>query len=321
MTSDAKCPSTRIAVGICTRDRTAQLKVLLELIAQQIRSAREEGQEAHIVVVDNSANGTARAPVENFSSRWPDIVLSYELESRPGVGYARKRLLDTVKRSADDLVIFDDDQVPADDWLSQFISARGRHPGCVLVGPVVPEFVTELPRWAAGGWAWGDRDKADGYRYQYAGFGNILIPARILVAHAVEVPRRFFNFPGEDTVITGRLSKEGVAIVHVSRARAVETVEANRITLRWVVNRFRRSGIAWALVCDELEVPRYRFVGTICKSIVKTCYLLLSPSSTSYSVSFSKGAAELFRVVGFVQGHLAAKAASYRAFRTTTHDV
>ena len=108
--------------------------------------------------------------------------------------------------------------------------------------------------------------------------------------------------PGEDTVVTGRLSQNGVAIVHVASAKASEVVGPERLLVGWVVERFERSGFAWAMVVDELGLGTGRLLLTIAKCALRSGVLFLGLGQTNRQTSVARATAEMARLRGLARG-------------------
>ncbi len=120
----------RIVIGVCTRQRNALLRRLIDSIGeQQIPSAYDVG----ILVVDNNDVPTATKALVGLSGQFPVTVVH---EPQIGLVHARNRALDkAVARGADWFIGVDDDEWVADDWLARFIAAFETMRGPVLMAP------------------------------------------------------------------------------------------------------------------------------------------------------------------------------------------
>jgi glycosyltransferase involved in cell wall biosynthesis len=116
--------ATDVSVVLCTRDRNDDLAAALRGLVDS-----RNGQE--IVVVDNSADGTA-APIV---ARYPSV--RYVTEPRPGLDHARNR---GVAQSTRQIVAFTDDDARADPrWALEIARFFAANPDAsALTGLVLP---------------------------------------------------------------------------------------------------------------------------------------------------------------------------------------
>jgi GT2 family glycosyltransferase len=118
------CEAGDISLVICTRDRPHALERCLQSLARQ-RSAPGE-----IMVVDNSATGSAR-PV---CARFPEVT--YHTEPQPGLSRARNA---GVRAASCPIIAFTDDDVePHPNWLSEVARTFRDHDVDSMTGLVLP---------------------------------------------------------------------------------------------------------------------------------------------------------------------------------------
>jgi succinoglycan biosynthesis protein ExoM len=134
-----------ISVGVCTFKRPSMLKRLLhELQAQESKGAFTHS----VVVVDNDQNESARAIVEEFATE-SRLAVAYVVEREQNIALARNR---AVREADGDFVAFiDDDEFPEPEWLLQLLDACGRPGIAGALGPVLPHFSPDVPRWVVDG--------------------------------------------------------------------------------------------------------------------------------------------------------------------------
>jgi GT2 family glycosyltransferase len=114
----------RLSVVVCTRDRPQMLARCLASLAAQ---SSPPGQ---VVVVDNSAEGGARATCAD----WPN--LTYVHEARAGLSRARNA---GVAACRGELTAFtDDDAEPAPDWTQEIVRAFAQPTVQAVTGLVLP---------------------------------------------------------------------------------------------------------------------------------------------------------------------------------------
>ncbi|MDQ0031443.1 hypothetical protein J2S89_003298 [Arthrobacter bambusae] len=257
-------------IAICTYKREGLLPRLLDEIYRQVKEL-SPGFVVRILVIDNDPEGSASSCLDLRRSAVDKDLFTYCHEPNPGVGHARNLAFSSVTEG-EWLIFFDDDQMPGPAWLQEFLAAPDLWQGDVFVGPVRPRLPDEYPNWAEGAWAWSRPEYADGAVRRHAGFGNILISPSALQNSVCKVPRPFLNGPGEDTAVTSALTAEGYKIVHVLGAWAWEAVTADRLEIRWVMDRRKAAGRVWArLVLDghsgsaSLAVS---FVGLVARALL-----------------------------------------------------
>jgi glycosyltransferase involved in cell wall biosynthesis len=129
-----------IAVAICTRNRPAGLRRLLDSVL------RSTYPSFRVVVVDNNSDGDDRtaAVVRAAAERGP---VSYVREPLVGASHARNRAM---RETAGEIVACTDDDAVVDEfWLAEFARALSAHPEAdVVSAPIVPaELVTKAQLW------------------------------------------------------------------------------------------------------------------------------------------------------------------------------
>lgn len=123
--------STRplIVIGICTRQRNALLRRLLESIWSQPEPA---DYDIDIVIIDNNDTPHVTSVIDNLPQKFTITVFH---ESRAGLVHARNRILDAATEwKADWIIGVDDDEWVAEDWLAQFIAGLEILNAHVIVG-------------------------------------------------------------------------------------------------------------------------------------------------------------------------------------------
>ncbi|HEV8033808.1 glycosyltransferase family 2 protein [Yoonia sp.] len=114
----SKPPKQRIVIGICTRQRNALLRRLLESIWEQ---PIPPNYDVDVVIVDNNDEPAVTLEILQLPEKF-NVTLVHE--SKVGLVNARNRILDAATLAgADWLIGVDDDEWVAPDWLAQFIIA------------------------------------------------------------------------------------------------------------------------------------------------------------------------------------------------------
>lgn len=144
-----------LVIGICTRQRDAQLlRLLASLNAQML----PHGWTAEIIVVDNNDDPSVHDIVTDIDCFCPISVVH---EPRAGLVNARNHALDLAQaRDAEWFIGLDDDEWVADDWLAHYCQALSDSSGvpirmgpCTLVfAPDASQFLTRpAPVYVAAG--------------------------------------------------------------------------------------------------------------------------------------------------------------------------
>jgi len=225
-------------VAVLTYRRTEALPALLtELVAQ----AATVHPSATVLVVDNDPAGSAAGTVR----AWAGLGVRYVHEARPGISAARNRAL-VESADADVLVFLDDDELPSPRWLEQLVSSWLSWRCAAVAGPVPARLLGPPPPWVAGSGVFDRRRRPTGERLTGAGAGNLLLDLRQVRALGLSFDERLGLTGGEDTLFTHQLVHLGAEIRWCDEAEAVESIPADRLTRRWVLQRSFRSGSSWS---------------------------------------------------------------------------
>ena len=114
----SKLAKKGIVIGICTRQRNALLRRLLESIWAQ---PLPPNYNVEILIIDNNDEPAVTPDIIALPEKFKVTLLH---EPKPGLVNARNRVLDfAAAANADWLIGVDDDEWVAPDWLAQFIVA------------------------------------------------------------------------------------------------------------------------------------------------------------------------------------------------------
>jgi GT2 family glycosyltransferase len=149
LSQPAKDLPNNLSVVVCTRDRPQDLECCVRALLAQPLAAAE------LVVVDNSANGSARAVCQQFPGvRWVH-------EPRPGLSVARNTGL---RSSRGDIVAFTDDDVQVHpNWCAEVAHVFAKCPDIDAVsGLVLPASLESAPQRF--------------FQFEMGGFGETHVP-------------------------------------------------------------------------------------------------------------------------------------------------
>lgn len=228
------------AVCIATYRRTDRLSALLDDLSRQSLLPSE------IVVVDNDAEGSARATVEQHRNRVTAYPIYYAIQPARNIALTRNR---TVEMStAEWLAFIDDDERAPENWLSQLASALQQYSADGVLGPVVPVVPETAPKWIRRGrfYDFARLSSGDVVPLNRMRFGNILLRGAPLRQEEVPFNPAYGLSTGEDADLLIRLVNKGAKVVWCDEAVVWEPIEAGRLSLRWLLQRALSGGQEYA---------------------------------------------------------------------------
>ena len=226
MSTSPEAPS--VVVAVPTRDRLERLSGLLPQLRRQVADAQVRGE---LLVVDNSANASAREVATGAGAR-------YVHEPRPGLASVRNRILDETA-DADWLVLIDDDELPSPGWLAELLQVQRMLDVDVVAGPAVLVLPPDAPRALVASGLFDDwRPQHPTGRYHGAVHtNNVLIRAATVRSSGVRFDAEFDRSGGEDTDFFWALRDRGARIGWAADAVVTEAVHADRLQVRAVLRR------------------------------------------------------------------------------------
>ncbi|MEE6289261.1 glycosyltransferase [Georgenia sp. MJ173] len=240
----------RVLITVITYRRPAELERMLHSLLQLQTTLSHR-----IVVVDNDPEGGARSIVRNFSER-----VQYVHEPMPGIAAARNRCIELITSDDDAIIFTDDDEVVTPDWLEELVQCAHVYAVDIVAGPVVSVLPKNAPKWILNGNYFQRRIRKTGASDGLPATNNVLVRSKILTIDAA--PRfddAYSATGGSDTDFFSRLVGRGHSFVWCETARVVEYIQADRVTLPWLIRRFTRGGETHARVQRQIE-PAWRLV-------------------------------------------------------------
>jgi succinoglycan biosynthesis protein ExoM len=230
----------RVAVCVCTCNRPARLRQLLDAVDRQ-RLVGITDEQVSIVVVDNSAARSAGAVVDAYADtgRFKSIPVS---EPHRGLSFARNAAVAAARKSGATLIAFiDDDEVPHPSWLEGLVSILTSTNAAAAVGPVYPVFEAPLPCWLPTS-AYATRRSPEGGFVDDGYTSNCIISVSALDKVPLAFEQGFNEAGGEDTVLFKRLRDHGLHIAWAEKAVVHEFVPRHRMSAGWLWRRWYRTG-------------------------------------------------------------------------------
>lgn len=212
-----------ISVCICTYKRPEMLRRLLSRLEDQ---ETDGFFDYSIVIVDNDRSESARQAVESYA-RQSKISISYYAEPEQNIALARNKAIENAK--GDFIGFIDDDEFPGEKWLLHLYKALNRYESDGILGPVLPHFEEEPPKWVLKGHLF---DRPSHPTGQDLGWKNTRTGNALLKREVFKNDRKWFdpNFGsgGEDRDFFRRKIEEGHVFVWCDEARVFETVQPER---------------------------------------------------------------------------------------------
>jgi succinoglycan biosynthesis protein ExoM len=238
--------SMEIAVCVATYRRPDGLRTLLESLVTQKGLDGRFG----IIIVDNDADGSARAVVDEFRSAGPEII--YAVEADPGIPAARNRSVECARTAGASAVAFiDDDEAATPYWLATLMNRMRISGASAVSGPVEPVLPARTPEWARISRLYNRATFPDGAEIDYASTANSLLRLDTIHGDTAPFDMTFRYSGGSDTRLFHSLRARGGTIVWEPNALIYEFVPESRISMRWLIARSYRHGITLAR-CDRL---------------------------------------------------------------------
>lgn len=259
-----------IVICIPTYKRPQGLQKLLGSIAQcSFDPALLKRIE--IVVVDNDAERSALAVVEQFKTEWngrlPVYYYSYLYK---GLAHVRNELLRKALALQPDFIVFvDDDEYVTPAWLLELVHTILHNQSDSARGPVIAKLSEQTP--PAISWFFRRESFRNNEQLSTWTTGNLIIRRESLQRHNIWFDHRFNRTGSEDGYFGVQMSKKGATIHWAANAVAYEVIPKSRANLRWLVKRtFRLSStFVYILLLEKQYIRLGR------KLLVSGLYILL----------------------------------------------
>ena len=236
-------------VVIPTRGRRDIVPALERLEVQ----AADVLAKVEVAILDNSggAGFDGTALTERFGCQWFVVP-------EPGLARVRNTAIDLLQPWHEALIFLDDDERPESGWLNAMLTTHSAHRASVVLGPVRAQVPNGAPSWLLGGtFLRAVAERPDGRFEGEAYSGNTLIDATFLRRTGLRFDGRFDQTGGEDTDFFRRLREAGGCIFWAQDAAVIESVDAERATIRGVIHRaFHAANLSWRLDRAELSLTR-----------------------------------------------------------------
>ena len=229
----------KVAVGVCTYNRSNDLKRLLNSL-KKLNYPNFE-----IIVVDNNSNDDTEQVAKSFSN------VKYVREERQGLAYARNKLLDTCDESIEFLGILDDDETVNPDWIEKMLECFNLDQRVIAVGgPYLPVFPKVPPDWMPVDFHSHNVDVKGCNFYDNIGIagGNGMVKMKNIRMRNVRFNTNLgYNggvlLSGEDNEFYDKLVQDGELRGFTEFAPVMHHIPANKMTFKWFFKRYFFEGI------------------------------------------------------------------------------
>lgn len=231
----------KISLCIATYRRADRLALLLDDLTRQTLQAVE------VVIIDNHAEGSALAAVEErrrLGAPWP---IHYGIQPERNIALTRNRTVEAA-RYGDWIAFIDDDERAPPTWLQQLAEALTALAADAVLAPVVPIVPNSAPAWIRAGRFYDFPRMPTGtvVPLNRLRFGNVIIRGDLLRSEPGPFDVSFGLSTGEDGDLLSRLATRGARIVWCDEAIVTEPVEASRLSLYWLLQRAISGGQEFA---------------------------------------------------------------------------
>ena len=252
-----------------------------------------------LVIVENDDSPHCKSLVDGLAARYPDIDLTYVLETDIGIPQARNRAMDVaLAQQVDWLAFIDDDEIVEPGWLEAMRTAADSMGADALHGPTISKMPAKLPIWITPPKF---RNKRRGQQLETAGTNNTMIRMDWLRHKGTDL--RFdgsFRFSGgSDIDFFFRMSRAGGRITWVDDAIVSELMSLGRLAIYWQLRR--AYSVALVSTYVHRKYSRRGILPTVARSVWKSATRLIRGIGQCMAggvillVNKSKGTKILFR--------------------------
>jgi len=237
-----------ISVCIATFERPQSLRRLLDSLRRFDRRAEFR---VEVIVVDNTAAASARPLVEALQAEF--ACLRYFVEPVQNISHARNRAVREARGTW--LAFIDDDEVAGDDWLFAYWQSARTQPADGYFGPVLPRLEAAPPAWLVPDIFLSLPRRPQGVVLAVTDTRttNAFIRRELFLQSQFDPAYGITG--GGDYELFARMIDAGAVFRWCDGAESFEYYGADRLTLRWLLQRALRGGNTYTLV-DRQRHPQ-----------------------------------------------------------------
>jgi succinoglycan biosynthesis protein ExoM len=218
---------------------------LLTRLLSKLELQETEGLfEYSVVVVDNDRAESGRRVSESFAPQ-TRMNVSYFVESEQNIALARNRAVQEAK--GDFLAFIDDDEFPCNRWLLNLYQSLRKFNADGVLGPVIPFFEIEPPRWVVRGRFFERQSFETGTvirNAKHTRTGNVLFSGDVFTEKASSFDPLFGITGGEDVDFFRRMMQKGKVFTWCNEAFVNESVPRQRLKRSYLLRRALLRGVA-----------------------------------------------------------------------------
>lgn len=230
-----------VSLCIATYRRADRLALLLDDLCRQRLLPVE------VVVIDNHAEGSARAVVEERLRLGAPFPIHYGIQPERNIALTRNHSVAAATRG-DWLAFIDDDERADPDWLLRLATAAIELKADSVLAPVVPVVPDHAPSWIKAGrfYDFARLNTGEIVPLNRLRFGNVIVRGGPLRAEPGPFDVSFGLSTGEDAEMLARLVNKGARVVWCDEAIVTEPIENARLSLHWLLQRALSGGQEFA---------------------------------------------------------------------------
>jgi glycosyltransferase involved in cell wall biosynthesis len=239
------------SVVVCTQNRSRLLaEACAAALAVDYRPERWE-----LVIVDNRSTDDTLAVAREVAAAHPGRVRVVE---EPEIGLSAARNRGVAEAGGEVIAFLDDDAYPEPRWLATLAEALTAGGALAAGGPVEPLYAGSLPPWFVDRYlpyltVWDRGPEPHDLAYnEYPRGANVAFHRRAFQRYggfSTRLGRKGTSLLScEETELCLRIERGGDRVVYVPAARVRHRVAADRITRRWLIDRFAAQGRSEAIV-------------------------------------------------------------------------
>lgn len=212
-----------ITVCVCTYKRPRMLETLLRALLEQ---EKRDIFTYSIVVADNDRDMSGANTVNQISQA-TSIDIVYVTEHERNIALARNKAVSEAKGTH--IAFIDDDEIPPPKWLSVLHAACIKTGADGVLGPVIPQFTIQPPRWVRKGGFFDRPAHKTGHilNWENTRTGNVLL-RRDLFEQDDPWFNPAFGSGGEDRDFFRRKIKEGRRFLWCTEGLVYESIPSKR---------------------------------------------------------------------------------------------
>ena len=235
-----------ITIGLATRERPNLLSACLESL-HRLKLPRNYG--INIVVVENDSKDKSSHIVREFEQQ--GLPVSYQIESRIGITYARNAILGRAIESGSRYLIYvDDDELVPSDYLVEMMDFLSTCPSdmSAISSPVYPLYPMGTPSWILKGRFLEPMNYVAETEVTSAATNNLLLDLDFVKLHNLSFDHRFALSGGEDTHFIAQLRNCKGKVYWSPKSFVFDQLPLSKMTEKWFYKRGFRSGTTRAYI-------------------------------------------------------------------------